>query len=504
MSNLRKDFIYKLLTNLFRIPVSFALQAIFPRLLGPSGYGVYDFLVDSTTKIISFFETGTSIAFYTNLSKENKNLKLIRFYWLLVLIISVLYIGFVLFTGVFKLHVYLWPNQRFYIIFLSAIFGIVTYYSNTTLKMLDAFNLTVLTEKFRILQLFISVILFSFFYFFQFKIEITTFFYAQIALLLFLFLGTIYLLQYSGYQVIPRFKLGKEDIKKYKKIFWNFSSPLFIYALVSLIAGFGDRWILQRYGGSIQQAYFGLSFKIGSFVFLVASAIMPLLMREFSKHFGNNEIEKLKTIYQKNIRILFFIGTFLAIFVSMNSNFITMVLAGSQYRDASSVIALMAFYPIHQSIGQINGTFYYSTARTREYRNVGMFIIPFGLALSYFFIAPVSCFGLNLGAIGLAYQMIIIQFINVNLMLYMNCKFLNIGFFPMLLFQIIILVVLGLTGFLIKLFLDHYFINQFAISIYFLALFSISSILFIYYKPSVCGFNSRVDLLSTCKLFIRF
>ena len=75
-----KHFAYKLVTNIIRIPIAFALQSIFPRILGPVNYGNFDFLTDSATKFIGFFETGTSIAFYTNLSINNKDSKLVKFY----------------------------------------------------------------------------------------------------------------------------------------------------------------------------------------------------------------------------------------------------------------------------------------------------------------------------------------------------------------------------------------------------------------------------------------
>ena len=177
-----------------------------------------------------------------------------------------------------------------------------------------------------------------------------------------------------------------------------------------------------------------------------------------------------------------------------------MVLGGKQYQDATSVVALMAFYPIHQTIGQINGTFYYSTARTKEYRNVGMFIIPFGLVLSYIFIAPVSNFGLNLGAVGLAYQMLLIQLISVNVTLWLNCKYLKIDFLPLLLFQILILTTLGLFGFSIKYTLNLFISWNFLNAGLFFVLFSCISALMIYIKPSIVGFQNRVELINLIKM----
>jgi len=60
--------------------VSFALQSIFSRLLGPEVYGNFDLLTDYANRIINFFDGGSSIAFYTKLSQDKSNKKLVRYY----------------------------------------------------------------------------------------------------------------------------------------------------------------------------------------------------------------------------------------------------------------------------------------------------------------------------------------------------------------------------------------------------------------------------------------
>ena len=68
LSNFKKDFLFKFLTNLIKIPVNFGLQLIFPRLLGITNYGNYDFLMEISNRILGFLDQGTSLAFFNKLS----------------------------------------------------------------------------------------------------------------------------------------------------------------------------------------------------------------------------------------------------------------------------------------------------------------------------------------------------------------------------------------------------------------------------------------------------
>lgn len=439
MSEFKSHYIYKLLTNLLRIPVTFILQALFPRLLGAANYGNFDFLIDSANKFIGFLETGTSIAFYTKLSQKNTDRPLIKFYWILIFFISLLYLLFVGIMGLTQNTSHVWPNQRFFYVFLSALWGLVTLYSNTAFKIMDACNATIKAERLRMFQLFLSVLVFGTIYWLQEIISLDFFFYVQIGLVGVLIIGSAILLRTSGFTIFPAINLTSADIRKYSRILWDFSSPLLLYSVIGLIAGIGDRWILQKFGGSIQQAFFGISYRVGAFVFLFTSAMMPLLMREYSKLFADNKINLIQSGFIQNFKILYFLASFLAIFVAFNAGFIIEMLAGSEFVNAKFVVILMAFYPIHQTLGQLNGTVYYSTSRTREYRNIGLSLMPFGLAMSFILIAPEAFWGYDLGAVGLAIQMLIMQFITVNIMLFYNCKFLKTPYFKLLGYQLLIL-----------------------------------------------------------------
>lgn len=492
----KKDYIYKLFTNLIRIPVSFLLQSFFPRLLGPKAYGDYEFLTDNANKFIGFFETGASIAFYTNLSKDYRNQILVKFYWILVLIISLVYVIFVIVFILLGIEKFIWPGQQPIYIGLSIFWGIMTFIANSTLKMLDACHVTVPAEQFRMFQLCFSVLIFGFFYLLFNSIDLQLFFLIQIFLIFLLIAGSYLILKKNRIALIPKIKTNKSDIKKWASVFWQFSSPLIIYSIFSLITGLGDRWILQTFGGSVQQAFFGLSLRIGTFVFLFTSAMMPLLMREFSKLHGEMDLEKIRNIFTKNTKVLYFIATVMAVLVAYNSEFITIVLGGSEYKQAVLVVTLMAFYPIHQTLGQINGILFYSTNRTKTYRNLGIIVMPIGLICSYFLIAPVSFFGLELGALGLAIQMLLIQVFSVNLMMFYNCKYLQIPPYKLFIYQLVCIVFQLILGLVLKKILTLFIVSLFMQCLIFTLVYIIFIGSFIYLLPSIIGFKERNEIIA--------
>lgn len=491
-NKLIKHYSYKLATNFLRIPISFALQAIFPRILNQSDYGNFDFLTDFSNKVISFLDNGTSTAFYSKLSQNNNDKKLVKFYTYFLFIISLIYIFFTFLSTYFNFSNFIFPDQKETFIIISCFLGIFTLYSNTLLKMVDAYDLTIQGEKFRMIQLIFSVVLFFSTYYFLNKINLLTFFGIQFVVILFLITCSILLIKKKYHLFTNSENLNKTEIIGYSKDFWAFSNPLILYSSIAMFSGIFDRWILQKYGGSIQQAYLGISLKIGAFIFLFSSAMIPLLMREFSKLFVSSRIEFISEMFLKNVKILFFISTFLSVFVSLNSFLITQMLTGGNlYDKAVIVVTIMSFYPIHQTLGQMNSTLFFSTNRTKEYRNIGIIFLPIGTLLCFFFIGPKEYYCLELGAKGLAFYMIIFQFFSVNASLFLNCRYLKISYKQILLFQLKVLFFLIIIGLLIKYIISIFITNLFLVTVLHLLFFLLFIIIFIFNIPQFIGVSKE-------------
>ncbi len=496
MYNLNKDYFFKILTNLVRVPVSFLLQSIFPRILGPIQYGNYEFLNDSFTRIITFLESGNTFAFYTKLSSDSSDFRLIKFYRILMLLTISLMLLITFVLCFFDFYIYLWPYQSISTILLIFFLIVFVYISNILLRILDSFLLTINIEKFRVLHTIFTLIIFIYFYLQVKTLNINSFILLQIILQLLLIFGSIFIINKKSKSIlIIKEKLTKLNIKYYIQYFYKYSSPLFIFSIFALIFGFGDRWLLQQFSGSIEQAYFSISLKTGAFIFIFTNALIPLYIRENSKYFSNKNYLKMSEIYVKNIKLFMFLTVFLTTIVSFNSKFILQIMGGNLFKDANILFILMSFYPIHQTLGQINGALYYSTSRTKVYTNVGLFSLPLGFFISFILIAPIKFYGFNLGGIGLGIQMISIQFINQNILLYYNCKYLNISFFKLFLHQFILIALFIFFGFLIFTSLNFCHINN---KLFFIITFSIFlfliSFLLLLTNPKLVGSKNIINI----------
>ena len=498
MSEFRKHFSYKLLTNIIRAPMSLLLQSLFPRLLGPGAYGDFNFLTDTAIKFIDFIDSGTSTAFYVKLSSQPDNRPLLRFYWILLIVQIALYLlinGTLIVTGVYTI---IWPNQEAFLIFLSALYGIGILTTRIGQYTLDANKLTVISERFIIMQLVFSCLLFGIIYQIYGAVKLNFFFQVHILLYIILFIGFSIIIKIKTGTFIPRERVGPGDKKILGKYFINYSVPLFFYTLISFVSSLGERWLLQTFGGSIQQGFFGISFKIAGVVLIFTTAMMPLLMRDFSIFFGKAESQYIGERYSKYSRLLYSVVTVFAVCIFFNADFIVNIIGGPEFKSAKPILMVMAFYPVHQTLGQINGTIFYASHRVRLYTLMGMIGFLVSLLVSFFLIAPPQYFGLNMGAMGLAIGWVVVQILIVNVSLAVNSKYLKTSYWFLFFHQIIAFIVLFFLGKLISFGLDHIITPQAGLlrCIIFSTVYGIAMVSLLFSFPSLFAFRNKTEFLS--------
>ncbi len=423
--SLKKRYFAKLFANLVGLVISLVTQAIIPRGLGPRAYGDFTFLSNFFTQVVGFADMGTSIGFYTKLSQRQRDFGLVSFYFRFACLASLLVFVFVLCAQATGAYVTLWPGQKLFYIYLAAVWGILTWFVQIVNKMADAYGVTVYTEIARIMQKGVGLILILALFFTN-QLNLTHFFFYHYFILIFLILAFIWVMEKQGYSLFRSWRLTTSQFKAYTKEFYHYSHPLVVYALIGLIVGILDRWLLQYFSGSMEQGFFGLSYKIGSICFLFTSAMTPLIMREFSIAFGKKDIKEMARLFRRYIPMLYAIAAYFACFIAMQADTVTYLLGGKKFHQAALAVAIMAFYPIHQTYGQLCGSVFYATGQTGLYRNIGISFMLIGLPITWIFLAPADKFGLGLGSEGLAIKMVVLQLIGVNVQLFFNARLLNL------------------------------------------------------------------------------
>ena len=114
--------------------------------------------------------------------------------------------------------------------------------------------------------------------------------------------------------------------------------------------------------------------------------------------------------------VCFFAAAAVAGFLVPWAEEILRITLGSAYVGGATTLMIMLFYPMHQSMGQINGIMAYATARVSVYVKLGIAFLLSSVVVTYFVLANTQAPlpGLDLGSIGLAGKMVVMQIISVN------------------------------------------------------------------------------------------
>lgn len=494
--SLKKRYFFKLLANLVGFVFNIITQAIIPRGLGPRAYGDFGLLSSFFNQFVGFLDMGTSTCFYTKLSSRQRDFVLVRFYVYFAIIVSIITLVFVFIFHQGNLYNIIWPNQCILCVYMAAVWGILTWFVKVLTMMGDAYGLTVATEKARIIQRVLGLLLILLLFALG-RIQLKQFFVYHYVILLFLAGASIYIFESRGFSLNKVWVLpSRPQLIKTTKEFYSFSHPLFLASVFALMAGIFDRWLLQVAGGSLQQGFYTLSYQIGAVCFLFTGAMIPLILREFAIAHADHNTDHMSVLFRRYFPGLFSISAFFSCFVALQADKVIYIFGGNQYGDALAAVTIMAFYPIHQTYGQLTASLFYATGQTALYRNIGIIFVILGLPLTYFLVAPAGKLGLNAGATGLAIKMVLLNIISVNVQLYFNVKQLSLPFWRYVGYQVSSIGCLLLLAFFSTRGVDYFLVFRAHILINFMVAglcYSIMVIGLAYFLPVVFGVN-REDI----------
>ena len=354
-ATLKSRYVFKLAANVVNGLVNIAIVAIVPKALGAVNYGVFTYLQQFYLQILGFLDAGSSIAFFTKLSANRDRRELITFYG----IISIFLLGLVVcFTGLLKfthLGERILPEIPKEFFFLGMILGYLIWLIQVMVKIADAYALTKSVETIKIVHrigsfaLLIIIIA-------CIKFNLTIFYFYQLLIsFIFIVLSFIILVNRG---IINKSLWKKLPFRNLCREFTEFITPLFAYNVLAGLIGVFDLWLLQEYFGSAETGYYGLAFQIAAMCFIFTSAMTPVITREFAKSYAEKDIPAMGRLFSRYIPMLYSIASFLGIFITFHSSALISVISGEGFDSALGVVAVMGFYPIHQTYGQLSGSIF--------------------------------------------------------------------------------------------------------------------------------------------------
>lgn len=441
--SLKKRYMVKLFANIVNGLINIILVAIVPKALGPVAFGQFSYLQQFFSQIVGFLDAGTSMAFFTKLSANHHRSELITFYFIYSFIILVFITLFIYTIKGLGYTDSMFPNIPDQYLYVGMGLGFLTWFTQIYIKISDAYALTTSVELLKITHK-ISTMLLLLYFVNYLVFDLSAYFYfnylASISFILIIFLffirksiftKSLLTFNLQFYQLIKEFVI--------------YSYPIFLFSIVGIGIGLFDIWLLQKMSGSTETGFYNLSYSIAAMCFLFTSAMTPIITREFSKSYEKQDIEHIIRLFHRYIPMLYSIAAFFAIFISFQSENLIHIFTDEKFKNATFALVIIAFYPIHQTYGQLTGSLFFATGQTNTYKNIGLISSLIGLPLTFLLL-----YVFQLGALGLAWKIVIVQIIAVNIQLYFNCKFLKISITPFLKHQLYSVVFFVALAFISK------------------------------------------------------
>ncbi|MBF0300558.1 MAG: lipopolysaccharide biosynthesis protein [Oligoflexia bacterium] len=446
MHKLTTRYSYKLLSNVITFFLGFVTAGIVPRNLGPANYGNFNFLTGFFSHFISILDCGCSSWFYVRLSQNPEQKDILRYFTLVVFIICLVF--FTSIGCVFLLHQenWFWPQQKKIYILFAATYGLIVWISNICEQISDALGFTVYSEIIKISQKIIGVAVLLLLLHLSW-INLKSIFIYHISITFFV-LSIVCFIMYSKKKWSP--SKCSSSTKDYFKDMSIYTWPLISCTIISCGANYLDRWLLQLLVGSKEQGFFSLALMTSSFCFMFSQSLTQLLIREYSIQAAKKDFENIARLFNLYLPLMYTIAAYFACFISSQSSNIVKFIGGEKYAEAMMTTAVLAFFSIFQTYGQLSGSLFLSMDKVKLYRNIGIFFSIIGVPLTYIMVAPLDKYGFGLGSLGLAIKTVVLQFFWVNTQLFFNTKILNLRFKKYLWHQFYIIGVLMSLALLAK------------------------------------------------------
>ncbi len=409
--------------NLLRNVLSLFAGVLIARGLGPADYGNLAFLLGSFLAIRQLLDLGSSNAFYTLLSQQprGRQFYLVYFGWMAVQLLVTVLVVTVLLPRSLMDRVWLGHSRGLIVLACVASFlqqhvwdtvGQVGEATRQTVRV-QALNLAVGVLHVALLAVLVSLGWIS--------VPVVLGVYVIEYLVA---VGWASRLLRPGFPSVDRAGPAPGALRRMLHDYTIYCAPLVLYSFIGCAYEFGDRWLLQYFGGSAQQGFYQVGYQCSAISLMATASVLRIFWKEIAEADARGDGERVRRFYQKASRGLVMVGAVLSGFLIPWSRAILVLALGQAYAAAWPVLAVMLLYPVAQALGQVSGTMFLATGKTRTHVMVGMIFMAVSLPVSYLLQAsreaPVP--GLGLGSIGMALKMVVLGMVDANVMAWLIAR----------------------------------------------------------------------------------
>ncbi len=431
--SVKKRFLFSIGANIVRAVVSLLTGLMVARALGPDAYGDLAYLLSTFLAIRALLDMGASSAFYTFIAQRDRSIGYYAVYfgWLAFqFVFTVTLILLILPSAVIERF---WLGQERYLIMLALL---ATFLQNqvwqTVVHVYEAARETLRIQMASLAIVVTHLVVIAIF------IGCNS---LSIAAVLWAIAAEYFLASAWLYRCINSLSDNgslkeaamplKAEIRSAISAYIKYCQPMILIALFSFVYEILDRWLLQRFGGASQQGFYQVSSQLSTISLLATTSILSILWKELAEANERGDRTRVTMLYQRTTRVLVCISSFVSCCLAPWADHLVEIFLGSAYQAAWPVFLLMLFYPIHQTLGQINCALFMATGHNRIYMRLTVAGLIVSLPVSYILIAPVDGVqipGLGLGAIGLALKIVGLNLLFVSIQSWVIARLFRMDF----------------------------------------------------------------------------
>jgi O-antigen/teichoic acid export membrane protein len=325
------------------------------RWLGPTDYGTMSFLFATFTAIRGMIDMGSSQAFFTLLSRRPRNKRFIAIFWSFIGIQLAVALLFLVVLLPDSLVMTLWASESRMLLTLAflAAFMQGTVWTLAA-QMAEASRQTIRAQKINtaviMLHFLVVVVLAQ-----VGKLAVPLVFVALI--IEWSIAAWLASRLYVSQDVSDSVQNMEQDTpRSVFREFFVYCMPLIPVTFLGFVHDFADRWMLQTWAGAKEQAYFSVAQQYSAIALLATVSVLRILWKEIAEAHHQENIERVRMLYQRASRLLFFVGSFLAGGLQPLTEEILSLTVGQAYLSGALTMSIMLLYPLCRGpLRQCNG-----------------------------------------------------------------------------------------------------------------------------------------------------
>lgn len=407
---------------MLRAMIGFATGLLIARALNPAGYGDLMFLLGSFMAIRSLLDLGSSSAFFTFLSKRTRGSRfyLTYFFWLAFQFAATLALVWMIIPSSFFDKIWLGHNREIVLLAFVAAFMQQQVWQ-TVVQIGEAMRKTVKVQLMNLAVAWMYLI-----------VVLLVLEYGRLSVekILLILTGQYVVAAVFAYRYLEKDienpLVEEQSSKEILYDYWQYCKPMVALALAGFAYDFTNKWMLQKFGGATQQGYFQIASQFAAVSLFATTSILNVFWKEIAHAWEMQDRDRASKLYRKVNRGLVMLGACISGLLLPWSEQIVNIFLGSAYSHAWPVLAIMLLYPIHQSMGQIGGAMLLASGQTHRYMFVSVATMLISIPMTYIVLAPTSNVwlpGLEMGALGMAFQMVVLGIVSVNIQAWVIARY---------------------------------------------------------------------------------